>query len=146
MKKWLNSPSVEPLWYDAVYGEQAARQRYGRKHKTALPTRRDTLWYGDGTKLNLYYRDEQGKVRTTQVYEVIDAMSEVLLGYCISDTEDYEAQYHAYRMAIQKSGHKPYEIVYDNQGGHKKLDSDGFIGRFAAYTDRHSPTTASRRR
>lgn len=137
MKKWLNSPSVEPLWYDAVYGEQAARQRYGRKHKTALPTRRDTLWYGDGTKLNLYYRDEQGKVRTTQVYEVIDAMSEVLLGYCISDTEDYEAQYHAYRMAIQKSGHKPYEIVYDNHGGHKKLDSDGFIGKICRV---HRPT------
>ena len=137
MKRWLNSPSVEPLWYDAVYGEQAARQRYGRKHKTALPTRRDTLWYGDGTKLNLYYRDEQGKVRTTQVYEVIDAMSEVLLGYCISDTEDYEAQYHAYRMAIQKSGHKPYEIVYDNQGGHKKLDSDGFIGKICRV---HRPT------
>lgn len=137
MKKWLNSPSVEPLWYDAVYGEQAARQRYGRKHKTALPTRRDTLWYGDGTKLNLYYRDEQGKVRTTQVYEVIDAMSEVLLGYCISDTEDYEAQYHAYRMAIQTSGHKPYEIVYDNQGGHKKLDSDGFIGKICRV---HRPT------
>lgn len=137
MKKWLNSPSVEPLWYDAVYGEQAARQRYGRKHKTALPTRRDTLWYGDGTKLNLYYRDEQGKVRTTQVYEVIDAMSEVLLGYCISDTEDYETQYHAYRMAIQKSGHKPYEIVYDNQGGHKKLDSDGFIGKICRV---HRPT------
>ena len=137
MKKWLNSPAVEPLWYDAVYGEQAARQRYGRKHKTALPTRRDTLWYGDGTKLNIYYRDEQGKVRTTQVYEVIDAMSEVLLGYCISDTEDYEAQYHAYRMAIQKSGHKPYEIVYDNQGGHKKLDSDGFIGKICRV---HRPT------
>lgn len=137
MKKWLNNPSVEPLWYDAVYGEQAARQRYGRKHKTALPTRRDSLWYGDGTKLNLYYRDEQGKVRTTQVYEVIDAMSEVLLGYCISDTEDYEAQYHAYRMAIQKSGHKPYEIVYDNQGGHKKLDSDGFIGKICRV---HRPT------
>lgn len=137
MKKWLNSHAVEPLWYDAVYGEQAARQRYGRKHKTALPTRRDTLWYGDGTKLNLYYRDEQGKVRTTQVYEVIDAMSEVLLGYCISDTEDYEAQYHAYRMAIQKSGHKPYEIVYDNQGGHKKLDSDGFIGKICRV---HRPT------
>ena len=137
LKKLLNSPSVEPLWYDAVYGEQAARQRYGRKHKTALPERRDTLWYGDGTKLNLYYRDEQGKVRTTQVYEVIDAMSEVLLGYCISDTEDYEAQYHAYRMAVQRSGHKPWEIVYDNQGGHKKLDTDGFIGKICRV---HRPT------
>ena len=137
MKKLLNSPSVEPLWYDAVYGEQAARQRYGRKHKTALPERRDTLWYGDGTKLNLYYRDAQGKVRTTQVYEVIDAMSEVLLGYCISDTEDYEAQYHAYRMAIQTSRHKPYEVVYDNQGGHKKLDTDGFISKICRV---HRPT------
>lgn len=137
MKKLLNSPSVEPLWYDAVYGEQAARQRYGRKHKTELPTRRDTLWYGDGTKLNLYYRDAQGKVRTTQVYEVIDAMSEVLLGYCISDTEDYEAQYHAYRMAIQTSRHKPYEVVYDNQGGHKKLDTDGFISKICRV---HRPT------
>ena len=137
MKKLLNSPAVEPLWYDAVHGEQAARQRYGRKHKTELPTRRDTLWYGDGTKLNLYYRDEQGKVRTTQVYEVIDAMSEVFLGYCISDTEDYEAQYHAYRMAIQTSRHKPYEIVFDNQGGHKKLDTDGFISKICRV---HRPT------
>ena len=122
MKRWLNSPAIEPLWYDAVHGEEAARMRYGRKQRTKLPTRRDSLWYGDGTRLNLYYRDKEGKVCTTQVYEVIDAMSEVMLGYWISDSEDYEAQYHAFRMAIQTSGHKPYEIVHDNQGGHKKLN------------------------
>ena len=127
MKRWLNSAAIMPLWYDAVYGEQAARQKFGRKHRTALPTKRDALWYGDGTKLNLYYRDEDGKVRTTQVYVVIDAMSEVMLGWHISDSEDYEAQYHAYRMAIQTAGHKPYEIVHDNQGGHKKLDADGLF-------------------
>ena len=127
MKRWLNSAAIEPLWYDAVYGEQAARQKFGRKHRTALPMKRDALWYGDGTKLNLYYRDEDGKVRTTQVYVVIDAMSEVMLGWHISDSEDYEAQYLAYRMAIQTSKHKPYEIVHDNQGGHKKLDADGLF-------------------
>ena len=127
MKRWLYSAAIEPLWYDAVYGEQAARQKFGRKHRTALPTKRDALWYGDGTKLNLYYQDDEGKVRTTQVYVVIDAMSEVMLGWHISDSEDYEAQYHAYRMAIQTAGHKPYEIVHDNQGGHKKLDSDGLF-------------------
>ena len=127
MKRWLNSAAIMPLWYDAVHGEQAARQKFGRKHRTALPTKRDALWYGDGTKLNLYYKDDAGKVRTTQVYVVIDAMSEVMLGWHISDTEDYEAQYHAYRMAIQTSKHKPYEIVHDNQGGHKKLDADGLF-------------------
>lgn len=139
LREWLNSPRIEPLWYDAVYGEMKAHQRYGRKHKTELPYRRDSLWYGDGTKLNLYYKDENGNVRTTQVYEVIDAYSEVFLGFHISDHEDYEAQYHAYRMALQVSGHKPYELVHDNQGGHKKLErvSDGLLGKISHI---HRPT------
>jgi hypothetical protein len=129
MKQWFSLPDVEPLWYDAVFGELKAHQRYGRKHQTELPSRRDALWYGDGTKLNLYYLGEDGRVRTTMVYEVMDAFSEVLLGYHIADTEDYESQYHAYRMAIQIAGHKPYEIVHDNQGGHKKADSSGLFSK-----------------
>lgn len=139
LREWLNSPRIEPLWYDAVYGEMKAHQRYGRKHKTELPPRRDSLWYGDGTKLNLYYKDENGNVRTTQVYEVIDAYSEIFLGFHISDHEDYEAQYHAYRMALQVSKHKPYELVHDNQGGHKKLErvSDGLLGKISHI---HRPT------
>ena len=124
MQAWLYSPKVEQLWHDAVHGEQSARQRYGRKQKTLHPERRDSLWYGDGTKLNLYYRDGN-TVRTTSVYEVVDDMSEVLLGYCISESENFEAQYCAFRMAIERSGHKPYEIVHDNQGGHKKLNRQG---------------------
>ncbi len=129
MSIWLSSPAVEPLWHDAVFGELSSRQRFNRLHKTELPQRRDSLWYGDGTKLNLYYQDEQGKMRTLNVYEVIDAYSEVLLGYHISETEDSEAQYHAYRMAVQVSGHKPYEIVHDNQGGHKKADSTNLFSK-----------------
>ena len=129
LKTWLESAAIEPLWHDAVYGEMSAHQKFDRRHKTQLPTMRDALWYGDGTKLNLYYRDEDGKVRTTSVYEVIDAATEVFLGFCISDTEDYEAQYMAYRMAIQVSGHKPYEIVHDNQGGHKRANSSGMLDK-----------------
>lgn len=139
LREWLNSPRIEPLWYDAVYGEMKAHQRYGRKHKTELPFRRDSLWYGDGTKLNLYYKDENGNVRTTQVYEVIDAYSEVFLGFHISDHEDNEAQYHSYRMALQVSRHKPYELVHDNQGGHKKLErvSGGILSKISHI---HRPT------
>lgn len=129
LKTWLSQPDIEPLWHDAVHGEMASQQRYKRLHKTELPSRRDSLWYGDGTKLNLYYRDEDGKVRTINVYEVMDAATEVLLGFHISETEDYEAQYHAYRMAVQVSGHKPYEIVHDNQGGHKKANAAGMLDK-----------------
>ena len=137
LREWFNSPRVEPLWYDAVYGEMKAHQRYDRKHRTILPSRRDSLWYGDGTKLNLYYRDENGNKCTTSVYEVVDAYSEVLLGYYISDNEDYIAQYHAFRMAIQTSRYKPYEIVCDNQGGHKK---NAALGLFSKISRIHRPT------
>lgn len=121
---FLERPEVKRRWYDAVHGELAAHQKYTRKHKTALPSFRDSLWYADGTKLNLFYKDydENGKlqVRTIQVYEVMDAFSETFLGHFISDRENFNAQYNAFRMAIQTAGHRPYEIVVDNQGGHKK--------------------------
>lgn len=130
---FLERPEVKRRWYDAVHGELAAHQKYTRKHKTALPSFRDSLWYADGTKLNLFYKayDEKGKlqVRTTQVYEVMDAFSEGMLGYYISDSENYEAQYNSFRMAIQTAGCLPYEIVTDNQGGHKKLEATQFFER-----------------
>lgn len=120
--QYLERPEVKPLWYDAVYGELAAKQLLARRNKTEMPSMRDSLWYGDGTKLNLYYKAFEGGrtvVRTVQVYEVIDAYSEMLLGYCVSQSENFDAQYAAFRMAIETAGHKPYEIVTDNQGGQR---------------------------
>lgn len=140
--QYLERPEVKPLWYDAVYGELAAKQLFARRNKTEMPTMRDSLWYGDGTKLNLYYRAvENGRtvMRTVQVYEVIDAYSETLLGYSISASENFESQYAAFRMAIETAGHKPYEIVTDNQGGQTTKTAKAFI----ASISRISRKTAS---
>ena len=138
IEMWYEKPEIRPKWLDAVYGEQKAHQLLDPKHSTELPELSCTLWYGDGTKLNLYYRDDEGKVATINVYEVIDAASEALIGYHISESEDYEAQYRAFRMAIETAGVRPVEIVYDNQGGHKKLASQEFFHKIAM---RHRPTT-----
>ncbi|MDR1879066.1 MAG: transposase family protein [Bacteroidales bacterium] len=124
---FLNRPEVKPLWYGSRYGELTAKEKYTRINKTIMPSMRDSLWYGDGTKLNFFYLDENGNIKTCNVYEVIDVYSECLLGYHVSDTEDFEAQYHAYKMAMRFSGYKPYEIRFDNQGGHKKLVSGQFF-------------------
>lgn len=137
LRDWLNRPEVLPLWYDAAHGELASAQKFKRQHRTMLPEVRDALWYGDGTKLNLYYKEwvpnnnggGKWEVRTLQVYEVIDAYSEVMLGYSISETEGHKAQYAAYRMAVMTAGHRPYELVHDNQGGHKKLKTMGFLDK-----------------
>lgn len=135
---YLHRPEIEPKWHGARYGELSFKEKYGRQNRTILPKRRDALWYSDGTKLNYYYQDENGRVCTCNVYEVIDVYSERFLGYHISATEDYEAQYYAYKMAMEYSGHKPYELKYDNQGGHKKLESSDLLKNLA----RHAINTA----
>lgn len=139
--QFLHRPEIEPRWWDAVYGELSAKNRYSRKHKTKMPSMRDSLWYSDGTKINLYYKAHDGGklvVRTTQVYEVMDAYSETLLGFHISDTENFDSQYHAFRMAIETYRHRPYEIVNDNQGGHKKLTAIGFLDRITCKISRRT--------
>lgn len=142
---YLDRPDVAPKWWAAVYGELSARQKFDRKQQTILPGVRDALWYGDGTKLNLYYkgRDKDGRLvkKTAMVYEVIDAYSEMLLGYCIGETENAELQRRAFRMAIETAGHKPFEIVTDNQGGQKTTDSLNFMSRICHITRKTAPHT-----
>ena len=128
---FLHKPEIKPLWFGCRFGELKFKEKYIRQHRTLLPTKRDTLWYGDGTKLNYYYRDENGQAATVSVYEVMDVYSEVFLGYHISKNEDFEAQFHAYKMAMKTSGYKPFEIRFDNQGGHKKLQNSQFFKNLA---------------
>lgn len=127
VKNYLYEPSVMPMWYAAVYGMHKWKEKYCAKLKTKLPQMRDSLWYSDGTKLNLYYKNEQGKMCTTSVYEVMDAYSETFIGYDIAPHETFDNQYRAFRMAVQVAGVRPYEIVTDNQGSHGKLASEGFF-------------------
>ena len=142
---YLERPEVKPLWYDAVYGEYAAKQLFSRQHKTEMPMVRDALWYGDGTKLNLYYKAYEGGklvMRSVQVYEVIDAYSETLLGYHISKTENFDAQYRAFRMAVETAGHKPFEIVTDNQGGQKNKVAKQFFSAICRVARATAPYNA----
>lgn len=134
---YLNAPEVMPLWYGAVYGMQKWKAKFSSLMKTEMPQMRDSLWYSDGTKLNLYYRDDKGKMRTTSVYEVMDTYTEVLLGYDIAPGETFDSQYRAFRMAVEFARHRPYEIVNDNQGGHSKLAAQGFFKRICT---QHKPT------
>ena len=139
LRDWLYRPDIEVIWHAARHGELSAKEKYSKQNRTKMPTMRDSLWYGDGTKLNYFYRDEAGNVHTCQVYEVIDVYSECFLGYHISKSENHEAQYHAYKMALTKAGQRPYEIKYDNQGGHKKLEGGDFLKRLARISRVTSP-------
>lgn len=137
LRNYLNEPAVMPLWFSAVYGMQKWKSKYSSLMKTQLPQMRDALWYSDGTKLNLYYKNADNKMCTTSVYEVMDAYSETFLGYDIAPHETFDNQYRALRNAVEFAGVRPYEIVTDNQGGHSKLAAQGFFDKIAIL---HKPT------
>ncbi len=128
---YLYKTGIKLWWYGVVHGEIAFKNEFMPQFNTKLPQMPNTLWYGDGTKLNLYYKDYDKKnkrmvARTIDVYEVMDACSEMFLGYSFG-AENFLTQYEAYRMALETWKVKPYEIVTDNQGGHKKPEAQAFF-------------------
>ena len=144
MHNYLNDPAVMVWWYAAVNGEREFKNKYMPTFDTILPSMPNSLWYSDGTKINLYYRayDERQKrwtARTTDVYEVMDACTELFLGCYIGDGENFYTQYMAYRMALQTWKVKPYEIVTDNQGSHNKLESRGIFKKICHLHKRTMP-------
>lgn len=127
LRVFVNKPDIKKQWFGSRFGELKFKEQYGYQLKTNLPTFRDALWYSDGTKMNFFYQDANGMKAKSQAYVVMDTYSECMLGYHISASENYEAQYNAYRNAMQFAMAKPYEIKYDNQGGHKKLKNGDFL-------------------
>ena len=128
---YLYKTGIKLWWYGVVHGGSAFKNEFMPQFDTKLPQMPNTLWYGDGTKLNLYYKDYDKKnkrmvARTIDVYEVMDACSEVFLGYSFG-AENFLTQYEAYRMALETWKIKPYEIVTDNQGGHKRPEAQAFF-------------------
>ncbi len=139
VREYMYRPDVEEQWHAARYGELSYKEKFVRQHKTKLGSFRDSLWYSDGTKLNFYYQDANGNTKTANVYEVMDVYSECFLGYHISRTEDFEAQFFAFKMAVQTSKCKPYEVRFDNQGGHKRLETGGFMSAIAKHAINTAP-------
>ena len=62
-----------------------------------------------------------------------------MLGFHISSTEDYEAQYNAFKMAIGFAQHRPYEVKVDGQGGHSKLKSGNFLNKICRLAIKSQP-------
>lgn len=133
VSNYLNKTAVKLWWFASVHGEVAFKNEFMPTFDTKMPDMPNTLWYGDGTKVNLYYKEYDRKskrmvARTTDVYEVMDACTEAFIGYSFGP-ERFSTQYSAYRMALETCKVKPYEIVTDNQGGHKRADAVAFLGQ-----------------
>lgn len=122
LQDYLERPDVKALWYSIEQGSQRANNLTLRQNRTILPVMRDSLWYIDGSKVNLYYRffdpkDRKTKAATTSCIYVMDAYSEVFVGHYVCVNETFQTTYEALRNAMDNTGYLPYELVSDNQAG-----------------------------
>ncbi|MBF7093231.1 hypothetical protein IUY40_16990 [Flavobacterium sp. ALJ2] len=58
---FLTDPKIEPLWWANRFGELKFKEKFTMPFKTVLPSMRHSLWYSDGTKINMYYQNDNGK-------------------------------------------------------------------------------------
>jgi hypothetical protein len=104
------------------------KQQYLHSISTSPVARRNSLWESDGTKLNLFYKDANGKIKADlEIYLVADAATQFILGYHISHSEDHTTVYSAFRMAVNAAGVRPYQILFDNGGAHAAHATQKFI-------------------
>ncbi len=120
--EFFERPDIKPQWYAVEQGAQRANNLFLRQNRTVMASCRDALWYIDGTKVNLYFKywDEKSrriKVGTTSCIYVMDAHSEVFVGWYMCENETFQTTYEALRNALERTGFMPYELVSDNQAG-----------------------------
>lgn len=104
------------------------KDKFGYTITTAKPTNPCALYESDGTKLNLFYRERDGKTMAKlQMYIVADIASECIIGYSFGHSENSERVIAAWRMAIARTGLLPVQSRFDNGASHKSALVDGFI-------------------
>lgn len=128
---FLNDPATKQKWLATESGETLANKELTRLQRTIMPTRRNSVWEGDGTRLNLYFRGEDGSRTTTDVYYVMDVTTRMIIGWSYGKGETFEMIRKAFRMALERSGERPYQIKTDNQGSAKSGRGQEFIESIA---------------
>lgn len=133
IKQHLNKPEIMRVWYYNRHGKQAGDnylQPFIQRRKAPFA---DSVWDLDGTKLQLYYLDENGKKVLSElyVYYVIDEYSTAIIGYSVAFTETAHMVTEALQMAIQTHGNRPYQLRYDNGAANKARAVDNLMKNMA---------------
>lgn len=131
VQAYLGTPKVQ---HDAMIERNAKlwKDKFGFTIVTERPTTPLSLVESDGTKLNLFYLDSEGKRRADlQMYIVVDIASEFIMGYSFSFSENAETVRSAWQMAVSRSWRMPKQIRFDNGGAHKSAEVKAFINRIS---------------
>jgi hypothetical protein len=131
VKNYLNRHDIKPVWTLAQHGTDYFKNHYEYQMKTQKASQPDFLWVFDGTKVNKRYRTAAGVAAKLNMMVVMDANSEMLLGWKLVAAKETQKEVgEAIRAAIQTAnGRLPLQFLYDNDGSNKAFMAE-YIAKY----------------
>lgn len=142
IRKWLFKTEQRAIWTLARQGKKVYKSEFEHHLKLRKASFSNALWVIDGTKLDMYYQDDKGMAAKLRVNVVMDAHSEMIIGWHLSKTENHIDHYRAFKSAVDTAGVKPAQISYDNQSAHKSDLMQRFYDDLVAEGGAHFPSRA----
>lgn len=140
IKQHLNMPKHKKVWYYMRHGKlvgDADMQPMIDRKPVSKP---DMLWSLDGTTMQLYYKkavkDSKGREKwkvmsDLYAYFVTDACTGAIIGYSVAFSESSEMVIEALQNTVDKWGHKPYQMNYDNSSANISATVNGLINNMS---------------
>jgi len=132
VKSYLNIPKVKRVWYYARHGKLAGDLELQPLIQRDAPSFPDALWSIDGTTMQLYYKDDKGKMLSDlYAYFVTDAHTGAIIGHSIAFAETAEMVTEALKDAIDTHQNKPYQLQYDNSSANLERGVQAFASNMS---------------
>lgn len=140
IKQHLNMPKHKKVWYYMRHGKlvgDADMQPMIDRKPVSKP---DMLWSQDGTTMQLYYKkavkDSKGREKwkvmsDLYAYFVTDACTGAIIGYSVAFSESSGMVIEALQNTVDKWGHKPYQMNYDNSSANISATVNGLINNMS---------------
>ena len=131
VKAWLIKPENKAVWTLTQHGVDWWKEHFEYKMKLKHTSAPEMLWVFDGTKVNKRYRSASGVAAKLNMMVVMDAHSEMLLGWkLVEGKENGKDVGDAIRQAIETAdGRLPMQFLYDNDAANKAFMAE-YISKY----------------
>lgn len=114
VKQYLAQSEVQNRLCEFRYGLKQYNDTVGAYMPREKALYAGDLWQMDGTPLQFQCIDESGKLIRLNLYVVLDAHSNKIVGFDLSLSEDKHTVINSLQRAFNLHGHLPFEILHDN--------------------------------
>jgi hypothetical protein len=131
---FLKQPEITKMVALRRHGSKEWDQMYLPSTSRERASFANAKWVIDGTPWHRYFKHEGSVWARLNVFLVIDEHSWMVVGYCVSFSENHEQVIQALWNACLTTGNTPWEVQYDNSSAIQSIPVQTALHRMAKYS------------